>query len=262
MEASRPSPSPSGEGRGGGGLPCPLRRTALQQRPMTSPGRLPRNLMRTPRRDRSGWRRLLWFWVCILSLAAVGGAALQYAGPPPPHVQAGLAPPSPPRAVAPPARPALTVVPAPSASSTASAPLATSAQPVRPEPEDPQTIPRPGQALGQRVDVDAAATAPAPPPPPSRALVVVHPGRTGEGQSIAYSLADQIGLAPDQVAVGEVGEARRSATIRFFRAQDHAFARRVGQELAKLGMSWQIENRSDRQSPRADQAIEVWLPAR
>ena len=53
---------------------------------------------------------------------------------------------------------------------------------------------------------------------------------------------------------------RSEAVIRFYAVGDHALARRLGKELARMGYSWRIENFAARPWAWKDQAVEVFLP--
>lgn len=199
----------------------------------------------------SRWRSLLWFWAVILSIAALGGFVLEMLGPP---AEPTLEP-QPPQAALPPAEPAR-----PSATLSAPAAMATPAATAlaRLEPE-PAPTPQPGasiepQAPGNAMQQDA--------PPRGRVLLVLHPPKAEGSAAIASRLAARAGLDPDQIDVGTTGEARSGAVIRFYSANDHALARRLGQELARMGYTWKIENFATRPWAWKDQAIEVFLPDR
>lgn len=99
-------------------------------------------------------------------------------------------------------------------------------------------------------------------PPLSHTLVVVHPTRAADGAVVVDALGGKIGLTPGQVTVGEVGHARSSATIRLFRAGDHKLARRLGDELAAMGIAWRIENLANGATRDFERPVEVWLPSR
>lgn len=204
----------------------------------------------------SHWRPLLWFWLAILSIAAMGGLALEILGPPAertPEVQAPqpaailpAGPERPPTALA-----AFANVTAAAADTT----LATSA-PARPEPS---TAPQPGPVPSAQ---GPAATAQQDSPPRGRSLIVLHPARSEGAAAIASRLAARASLDPDQIDVGTLGEVRSGAVVRFYSTGDHALARRLGQELAHMGYTWKIENLAARAGASKEQAIEVFLPDR
>ncbi len=197
----------------------------------------------------SGWQSLLLFWFAILAVTVVGWAVLDYLGPPPERsvpnqVAADLrheaGPVQPERPIAVPASPVAIA-------------------PVRSVPD--QQVPPPPRPLPDAQAPGNVAQQSA--PPRSRVLIVLHPAaRSDNGMAAASRLAAQVGLAPDQVDVGAAGEVRSEATIRFYSAGDHAMARRLGQELKRMGYAWRIENFADRAWAWKDQAIEVWLPER
>lgn len=207
----------------------------------------------------SGWQSLLLFWFAILAVAAVGWAVLEFLGPPPERSardqvaadlrhEAGPVQPAPPKPEPSKPEPPKTV-PAP--------PVAVA--PLRPAPD--QQVPPPPRPLPDAQAPANAAQQSA--PPRSRVLMVLHPAARSDNRTAAASrLAAQVGLAPDQVDVGAPGEVRSEATVRFYSAGDHAMARRLGQELKRMGYAWRIENFSDRAWAWKDQAIEVWLPER
>lgn len=203
----------------------------------------------------SRWRSLLWFWLSILSLAALGGLVLEILGPPPKRTADVQAPPQaailPTRPARPPAAPAGLTAPA-------AVPAPAALAPAQPEP-DPASAPQPSpvpdtQAPGNTAQQDA--------PSRGRVLMVLHPARSEGSAAIAGTLAARTGLDSDQIGVGTTGEARSAAVIRFYSTGDHALARRLGQELARMGYTWKIENFAARSWAWKDQAIEVFLPDR
>lgn len=214
----------------------------------------------------SGWRSLLWFWLGVGSIAAIGGVVLTILGPMPDPDRGG--PPAPPRpaAVTPapanppanlPVRPAMAVAIEPPVAT----PPATIAPPTiaprapQPDPQPPRrrSLPDP-QAPGSAAQQDA--------PPRSQTRIVLHPARPDGAGAIAGRLTDRVGLAPGQVDVGTAAEPRSEVSIRFYSESDHATARRVGQELARMGYSWRLDNRTGRASAPSDPVIEVWLTDR
>lgn len=229
----------------------------------------------------SRWRSLLWFWLVILAIAAAGGVVLQWLGPLLEHVApdqvrsgppriAGPVEPEPPKAAsaspaaAPPRRPEaaeqLARTPSaagptePAPSLPAPAPPATPA-PARPEADEQRArLPSRAQATGS---ADQESTQPRSP-----LLVTLHPARSEDGRAVAERLASQIGLAPGQIGTGMAGDLRSGAVIRLYSERDHALARRLGAELARMGYRWRIENLSDRPSPPGRQPVEVWFPER
>ena len=202
-------------------------------------------------------RSLLWFWLSILSIAALGGLVLEMLGPPPARSQAfqasqpAAAPPvGPERPLTASSRPAaLTEVTTSVAALTPAVPA-----PARPEPGPaPQPGPIPdAQAPGATAQQDA--------PPRGRVLILLHPARSEGSAAIASRLAARASLDSDQIDVGPTSEAKSRAVIRFYSEGDHALARRLGQELARMGYSWKIENFAARSWAWKDQAIEVFLP--
>lgn len=199
-------------------------------------------------RSVSRWRPLLWLWLSILSVAAAGGALLEYLGPPAERLSPDQVRPDPQQAAG-----AAEPEAVPGGLSSPAAPL-----PMRPEADDPT----PKEA---RPSADARApggVAQANPPPRSRVLAILHPARSEGSRAAAKQLAIRAGLAPDQVDMGAAADARSDAILRFYSAADHALARRLGKELTQMGYPWRIENFSDRPSPPGHQALEVWLPKR
>lgn len=204
----------------------------------------------------SRWQSLLWFWVSILSIAALGALVLEILGPPPertPDVQAPR-----PTAALPigPERPLTALAPPAALTTPAVAMTYATSAPARPKPGP---APRPDtnpdtQALAATAQQDA--------PPRGRILIVLHPARSEGSAAIASRLAARVSLDSDQIDVGTRGDARSGAVIRFYSTDDHALARRLGQELAHMGYSWKIENFADRPGVSKDQAVEVFLPDR
>ncbi len=209
----------------------------------------------TKRGPGRGWRYLLWFWLCTLSLASLGGAVLEYLGPPPDHASRPEA--SRTRADAnPPSVSTVTVALAPATPSTSDS-RGPGAAPGRVDPAPSRKGPESGQASAREM----AEVTPADRPAEARTLIVLHPGRPAQ-ESLALGLPIALGLAPDQVIIGDAAGTVASAEIRFSRPEDHALARRLGQELAVLGFPWRIESVSPRAASHAPQIIEVWLPPR
>lgn len=191
----------------------------------------------------SRWQPLIWFWSSMLAIAAVLGLILAALGPPSERI--ANAEPAPTAMPAQATQPARRVEPG--------RPPVVSA-PVPPEPDQP-AAPTPAlQPPGAAAQPDAPAR--------PRAALVLHPARSEGGAAIASRLAAQAGLTPDQVDVGSVAEARSDAVIRFYSADDHPLARRLGKELARMGYSWRIENFAARSWAWKDQAVEVYLPDR
>jgi hypothetical protein len=190
----------------------------------------------------SRWQPLIRFWLSVLTIAVALVFILELLGPPERIPGADPA-----QAL----NPAPAAMPAPLAGKPAESQRvpATSA-PMRPEPDQPAP-PAPGIQPPGIAQPDA---------PRARVILVVHPARAEAGATIASRLAAQSGLAPDQVDVGPVAEARSEAVIRFYAAGDHPLARRLGKELARMGYSWRIENFAARPWAWKDQAVEVFLP--
>lgn len=192
----------------------------------------------------SRWQPLVRFWQCVLAFAVALAFLLEVLGPPQGFGDSDAALEA--AALALDRGPVATTSP-PAGKPVEAGRPATSA-PMRPEPDQPV----PGiQPPGDAAQGDA---------PRARAAMVVHPARAEGGAAVASRLAAQSGLAPDQVDVGTVAEARSEAVVRFYAAGDHPLARRLGKELGKMGYSWRIENFSARPWAWKDQAIEVFLP--
>ncbi len=214
-------------------------------------------LSRAKYRLGSRWRSLTWFWTAILSIAAVGVLVLEILGPPSertPGIQAPL-----PIAVLPsgPERSLMasngTTIPA------AVAAPAAAISPAIPVPARPE--PGPAPQPGPIPDAPAPPSTAAPDAlPRGRVLIVLRPARSEGSEKIASRLAARAGVDPDQIDVGPTGEAKSRAIIRFYAEGDHALARRLGQELARMGYTWKIENFSARSWAWRDQAIDVFLP--
>lgn len=212
----------------------------------------------------SRWRALLWFWVAVLSTAMLGGMVLEMLGPPSDpalDLEAAQAAMAPAESVPPAAAPADLTTPAVVAPPTAAA-LA------RPE-SDAAPMSPPDAPLDLLAPADPASQGAS---PRGRALLVLHPARTEGSAAVASRLAARAGLDPDQIDVGTVGDARPGgdarpagdarlgAVIRFYSENDHALARRLGQELGHMGYTWKLENFATRPWAWKDQAIEVFLP--
>lgn len=198
----------------------------------------------------SRWQPLIWFWSFVLAIAAVLGLVLAVLGPPSERV--AVDGPAPEAAQAP--RPTPDAMPSQAARPVEPERLPAASAPMHPQPDQPAP-----QTPGLQLP-DSIAQPDAPPRP--RAALVLHPARPEGGAAIAGRLAAQAGLAPDQVDVGTVAEARSEAVIRFYSAGDHPLARRLGKELARMGYSWRIENFAARSWAWKDQAVEVFLPDR
>lgn len=194
----------------------------------------------------SRWQPLIRFWQSVLTVAVALIFLLEVLGPP--QRVAGADPAS--DALEPLDRPRA-ATPAPLAGKPGETGQPSASIPMPPEP-DPPAPPAPGIL---------PPGAPAPPDAPrTRVALVVHPARAEGGTAIASRLAAQSGLAPDQVDVGTIADARSDAIIRFYATNDHPLARRLGKELARMGYSWRIENFAARPSVAKDQAVEVFLP--
>jgi hypothetical protein len=96
---------------------------------------------------------------------------------------------------------------------------------------------------------------------PEKPLLVLHASQSQAAEAVAAQLAPRVGLTPAQVDARASADLPPRAIIRFYAAADHALARRIGQELSRMGYSWRIENLSDRASSKG-QVPEVWLPDR
>ncbi len=194
----------------------------------------------------SRWQALMRFWLSVLVTAAALVLFLEILGPP---ERSDDAEPLPDAAQALKLAPA--ALPTQPAGRLVDPERPPTATPMRPEPDQPAppAVPSPG----------AAAQPDAPRP---RVILVLHPARPDGGGTIASRLAAQSGLAPDQIDIGPVAEARSEAVIRFYSTGDHALARRLGKELTRMNVRWRIENFAARSWAWKDQAVEVFLPDR
>ena len=89
----------------------------------------------------------------------------------------------------------------------------------------------------------------------------MHPAGPDDGKALAQQLATRAGLAPDQVEAGDAAAPVPRATVRFYAEEDHALARRLGNELGGMGYTWQIDNQVARPSARR-RGVDVFLPRR
>lgn len=248
----------------------------------------------TPARTSLGWRPLVRFWLCVLCVAGLGGAALQWLGPPSdgsvgdpvrsPQQSARPGEPGPREVTS--ASPA-TSPPAPfksdepNAASNQAKPLepvepavmgAVPASPSGSPPPPPDQDERPPAKARSLSDAQALGAFDQTPPHGGQAVVILHAAGSQGGQAAAEQLASRVGLTPDQIKrVGltpdqintrAAADVPSRAIIRFYTTEDHAWARRLGQELSQMGYSWRIENWSDRSSSPEHQVPEVWLPER
>ena len=197
----------------------------------------------------SGWRPLLWFWLSIVFVVIAGGAVLRYLGPLPQHAARDPVRSDPQR----PAAPAASEPPPVAASASAAMPVPRQPEPAAPSPPPPQPAP---DALAPATTDQASVK------PSSQPLIILHPAPSASGTALAEQLASQLGLASDQVAVGPAADTVPRAIIRFYVAEDHSLARRLGNEMAQLGYAWQIENFAERPSSSGHQPLEIWLPKR
>jgi hypothetical protein len=97
--------------------------------------------------------------------------------------------------------------------------------------------------------------------PNVKPLLVLYASRSRAAKAAAAQLAPEVGLTPAQVDAQASADLPARAVIRFYAPADHPLARRIGQELSRMGYSWRIENLSDRPSSKG-QVLEVWLPDR
>jgi len=205
----------------------------------------------------SRWRVLIRFWLAVGAVAVVGGAILTLLGPLP---ERGEPTPTPVAAVPPaPNPPDRMPVQTPVAAAldpAASQPPAPAARrrPQAEQPATPPTNPPDVQAIGAAVQREAPVRA--------QAHVVLHPARPNGAGAIAERLTARTGLAAGQVEVGVPAEARPEVAIRFYSENDHGLARRLGQELGRMGYTWRLENRAGRAPASRDQPVEVWLTDR
>jgi len=220
-------------------------------------------LFATDRRSGSGatgflstWRPLLRFWLFLLAIVAVIGTVLEHLGPPTQPLTREQTPAEPPRSVRQTGNEPLAATP----SATALPQHQGSAGPVPP----PDVSAQDGQAVqalassGAMPDSNDKASGPT----RGRRLVVLHPSSSKSGRAAAQQLAVRVGLANGQTATEVTANTPPRATVRFYSIDDHALARRLGQELTQLGYAWQIENFSAHPSPSGRQPVEVWLPNR
>ncbi len=245
---------------------------------------------------RARWRPLLYSWLAILVVVGVGGGILEQLGPlpqrPRPRGGSGGSPAAlDPAITAPPflagayvAEPDPPPRPAPAGVATPPPPPAVSRVPTPAAPPTLTPIPAPGQSPGPSplpaaIPGPTAARPggggdkPAPPDPKpadadrkaaeasDRVVVIVHPAGPDDGKAIAQQLATRAGLPPDQVETGEAATQVPRATVRFYAAEDHALARRLGNELGGMGYTWQIENQAGRPAGRR-RGVDVFLPRR
>ena len=145
------------------------------------------------------------------------------------------------------------------ASASAIMPSSTPPFPKRSEPDapsPPQSHPAPdAQAPGSADQGDTK--------PSSQPRIILHVARPDRGKAVAEQLAPQLGLASDQIATQAGAGTVPRAVIRFYSAEDHPLARRLGNELAQMGYAWRIENLAERPSPLGGhQPLEIWLPDR
>lgn len=204
----------------------------------------------------STWRPLLRFWLFLLAIVAVSGTVLGHLGSPAQRPTREQMPAEPPRSVR----------------QTGDEPLAAtpSAAPLPGHQGSAGPVPPPDGSTQDGQAVQALASSGAMPdsndeasgPTRGRRLVVLHPSSSKSGRAAAQQLAVRVGLANGQTATEVTANTPPRATVRFYSVDDHALARRLGQELTQLGYAWQIENLSARPSPSGRQPVEVWLPNR
>lgn len=224
-----------------------------------------------------GWRPLLGLWLGIVCLAGI----LQWLGPPadrPSHEDVRRSAAQPARSVE--AKPvAGTAAPAPQAAPGKDEQVAPpsesrSADPVPPEkvaaapassaeahPAPPSLHAQSPAPAGDPPAAPAPRTSDREDAPARKALLVLHASRSQVAEAAAEQLAPRVGLSPGQIEARAAADPPPRAVIRFYAAADHALARRIGQELSRMGYSWRIENLSDR-PPLGYQVPEVWLSDR
>lgn len=187
----------------------------------------------------------------MLALAGAGGAVLQWLGPPPDRASAGDAQTVQPSASNPAEpRPA---VPPPSASAAQ-----TVAEPEPPAPQSPGMPSSPPAVSSDAAGIaqqDGGKTAIA-------ALVIRYAGNSDSSRAAAEQLAARAGVPPDQIEARATADVPSSGIIRFYAREDHAWARRLGQELSDMGYTWRIQNLSGRVAPAEHPNVEVSLPER
>jgi hypothetical protein len=220
-------------------------------------------------RGRSRWRPLVCFWLGVLTVATVGGAALERLGPIADRSRTGSQ---------------RSANPGESEPSLSGPPHLAAAQSGRPDvtrpvgrvPSSVQTIEpaHPSVPSPPRIALEEKEVPPSPATqgsadagakdsqPDDRVLVTLHPARPADGKALAQQLASRAGLAPDQIDIGEAGNPGSHAMIRFYSLGDHPLARRIGLVLTQLGYAWQIENNAGRPAPPGHQVLDVWLPQR
>lgn len=220
------------------------------------------------------WRPLVLFWVSALMVVAVGGAILQFMGPParpPAPLKVASQEPAlgstpqrsiaPPRPIAAEPKPSVTVLPPSRAAEPAPVPGRPAPNPkplvaAAPGNSGPDSLdPTSGQTNGQTNGQTSGTARNSP-------FAVFHFAGSDNVREVAQQIAAQAGVAPDQVRTEAVTDVPQRAVIRFYSEADHALARRVGRDLAQLGYTWKIENRTARASPSGQQSLEVWLPRR
>lgn len=203
-----------------------------------------------------GWRPLVVFWLSVLAVIAIGGAVLQYLGPPAVRSVTVTRPlqepaPRPPQQRTIPTEARLSVAALPAPRSAEQAPASG-----RSAPETPPAGNAPLGGAGQdSLDQATGATR-------ISQIVLFHASGSDNGRDVAQQLAAQAGVTPDQIRIEMVADPPQRAIIRIYSPADHALARRFGRELGQLGYAWQIENRSARVSSSGQQFLEVWLPRR
>lgn len=229
-----------------------------------------------PARFSLGWRPLLGLWLGIMCVAGL----LQWLGPPSDPPALDVAKPTPPQT----ARPAEARLVAGTADPSAQAQpkraeqLAAPGEPRSSAPVQPENMAPPSSAASTPAPSNSRAQSSAPVGDPpvapapqtseredtrakARPLLVLHASQSPIAEAAAAQLAPLVGLAHDQVDARASADLPQRAVIRFYAPADHALARRIGQELARMGYSWRIENLSGR-SQSKDQVPEVWLPDR
>lgn len=192
----------------------------------------------------------------MLALAGAGGAVLQWLGPPPDRASAGDAQTVQPSASNP-AEPRPAVPPPPaSAAQTVAEPEPPAPQSPAPQspgmPSSPPAVSSDAAGIAQQ---DGGKTAIA-------ALVIRYAGNSDSSRAAAEQLAARAGVPPDQIEARATADVPSSGIIRFYAREDHAWARRLGQELSDMGYTWRIQNLSGRVAPAEHPSVEVSLPER
>ncbi len=94
------------------------------------------------------------------------------------------------------------------------------------------------------------------------ALVILYSANSDRGREAAEQLAARAGVPPDQIEARATADVPSSGIIRYYAREHHAWARRLGQELADMGYTWRIQNLSGRVPSSEHPSVEISLPDR